>query len=106
MTNQGPGRFRLSCMVTTLPSWCALTSEREAGYDFIMERFTYTVNIEPAEEGGYNAFVPALPGCQTQAEAYQEAVAMATECIEGFREALVKAGAKSLFENSRLVSSL
>ena len=55
-------------------------------------KYTYTVKIQPAEEGGYNVFVPALPGCHTQADTYEEAVAMAKECIEGFLEALVKAG--------------
>jgi len=57
-----------------------------------METHTYTVQIEPAEEGGYNVFVPALPGCVTQGATYDEAVAMAEEAIEGFLEALVKAG--------------
>jgi len=57
-----------------------------------MKTLTYTVHIEPAEEGGYNVFVPALPGCQTQGDTYEEAVAMARECIEGFLEALAKAG--------------
>jgi antitoxin HicB len=36
--------------------------------------------------------VPALPGCVTQAETYEEAVAMAHEAIEGFVEALALAG--------------
>jgi predicted RNase H-like HicB family nuclease len=27
--------------------------------------YTYTVRIEPAKEGGFNVFVPALPGCVT-----------------------------------------
>ena len=57
-----------------------------------MKTLTYTVHIEPAEEGGYNVFVPALPGCQTQGDTYVEAVVMAKECIEGFLEALAKAG--------------
>ena len=57
-----------------------------------MNTFAYNVHIETAEEGGYNVFVPALPGCQTQGKTYEEAVAMAKECIEGFLEALVKAG--------------
>lgn len=52
----------------------------------------YTVRIEPAEEGGYNVFVPALPGCVTQGATYEEAVAMAQEAIEGFLEALAAAG--------------
>ena len=57
-----------------------------------MNTYTYSVRIEPAEEGGYNVFVPALPGCVTQADSYQQAVAMARESIEGFVEALTKAG--------------
>ncbi len=56
------------------------------------KQYTYTVQIEPAEEGGYDVFVPALPGCCTQAETFEEAVERAKECIEGFLEALVKAG--------------
>jgi antitoxin HicB len=58
-----------------------------------MKRYTYTVHIEPAEEGGYVVTVPALPGCVTQGETYEEAIAMVREAIEGFVEALVKAGA-------------
>ena len=53
---------------------------------------TYNVNIEPAEEGGFIVSVPALPGCFTQGETYEEAVRNARECIEGFIEALTKAG--------------
>jgi len=54
--------------------------------------YTYTVELEPAEEGGYVVTVPALPGCITQGETYEEAIAMASDCIRGFLEALVKAG--------------
>ncbi len=57
-----------------------------------MKTYTYTVHFEPAEEGGYVVTVPALPGCVTQGETYEEAVAMAEECIRGFVEALEKAG--------------
>jgi predicted RNase H-like HicB family nuclease len=57
-----------------------------------MQVLTYTVRIEPAEEGGYDVFVPALPGCVTQSGTYEEAVAMAQEAIEGFVEALSLAG--------------
>jgi predicted RNase H-like HicB family nuclease len=57
-----------------------------------MKTYRYTVHFEPAEEGGYVVTVPALPGCVTQGESYDEAVAMAEECIRGFVEALEKAG--------------
>jgi antitoxin HicB len=54
--------------------------------------YTYTVRLEPAQEGGYIVTVPALPGCHTQGETFDEAITMAQECIEGFLESLVKAG--------------
>lgn len=53
---------------------------------------TYTVHLEPAEEGGYVVTVPALPGCVTQGETYGEAVAMAKEAIEGWLELLAQHG--------------
>jgi antitoxin HicB len=52
---------------------------------------TYTVHIEPAEEGGYVVTVPAL-GCTTQGETYEEAMAMAQDCIEGWLEMLAERG--------------
>jgi predicted RNase H-like HicB family nuclease len=57
-----------------------------------MKTLIYNVDIEPAEEGGYNVLVPALAVCQTQGKTYEEAVAMGKECIEGFLEALAKPG--------------
>jgi predicted RNase H-like HicB family nuclease len=55
---------------------------------------TYTVVIHPGEpdEGGYWAEVPALPGCNTQGETYQETVANAREAIEGYLLMLLDAG--------------
>jgi len=57
-----------------------------------MDTYTYTIHLEPAEEGGYVVTVPALPGCVTQGETYPEALEMAEDCIRGFLEALAKAG--------------
>ncbi|MBI2888338.1 MAG: type II toxin-antitoxin system HicB family antitoxin [Candidatus Liptonbacteria bacterium] len=54
--------------------------------------YAYTVNIESGEKGGFVVSVPALPGCFTQGRTYNEALANAEECIEGFLEALIKAG--------------
>jgi antitoxin HicB len=53
---------------------------------------TYTVRIEPGEDGGFIASVPSLPGCQTCGSTYEDTVGMARECIQGFLEALAKAG--------------
>lgn len=44
----------------------------------------YTVFLEPAEEGGYIAHVPALPGCATQGETVEEVLAMAKDAIGGY----------------------
>jgi antitoxin HicB len=43
--------------------------------------YTYTVILEPDPEGGYAVSVPALPGCFTQGETREEALAMAREAI-------------------------
>ena len=48
----------------------------------------YTVHIEPAEEGGYVAFFPALPGCHTQGETMEEVIAMAKDAMVGYLECL------------------
>jgi predicted RNase H-like HicB family nuclease len=53
-----------------------------------MQEVTYTVHIEPAEEGGYIAYFPALPGCHTQGETLEEVIAMAKEALEGYLEVL------------------
>lgn len=42
----------------------------------------YTVLIHPAEEGGYWTEVPALPGCYSQGESIDEALANTKEAIE------------------------
>lgn len=51
-----------------------------------MQEVTYTVHIEQAEEGGFIAHFPALPGCQTQGETFDEVVAMAKDALAGFIE--------------------
>lgn len=57
-----------------------------------MEDRTYTVHIMPAAEGGYWAYVPALPGCFTQGRTLEEIVGMAREAVEGFIELLAEQG--------------
>lgn len=43
---------------------------------------TYTVILEPAEEGGYVVHVPALPEIVTEGDTEAEALAMAKDAIE------------------------
>lgn len=55
----------------------------------------YTVILIPEEEGGYSVEIPALPGCYTQGETREEAIAMAKEAIELYLESC-KAHGESL----------
>ena len=42
----------------------------------------YSVILEPDPDGGYVVVVPAFPGCYTQGETVDEALANAREAIE------------------------
>lgn len=57
-----------------------------------MEVLNYSVKIHAAEEGGFWAEVPALPGCFTQGQTLDEVIAMAKEAIEGYLERLTRHG--------------
>jgi antitoxin HicB len=52
----------------------------------------YLVHIEPAEEGGYVVSCPALPGCISQGETVEEALAMIKDAIAGYIASLKKHG--------------
>ncbi len=53
-----------------------------------MRTLHYTVILEPEEEGGYHAFCPALPGCHTQGDTLEEALANIREAIQAYLESL------------------
>ncbi len=42
--------------------------------------------LEPSEEGGYTAYVPSLPGCISEGETTEEAMANLREAIELYLE--------------------
>jgi len=48
----------------------------------------YTIIIHQAEEGGYWAEVPALPGCYSQGETLEEAMENTREAVEAHLKAL------------------
>ena len=50
----------------------------------------FTVVFERAEEGGFIARVPALPGCVTQGKNLEEAERMARDAIKGYCASLGK----------------
>ena len=43
----------------------------------------YTIVIHEAEEGGYWAEVPAIPGCATQGDTFEELLQNLYEAVEG-----------------------
>ena len=46
----------------------------------------YIVTLREAEEGGYTVEVPALPGCVSQGDNYEEALTNIREAIELYLE--------------------
>jgi len=44
------------------------------------------VVLEPAEEGGYIVYMPSLPGCISEGETEEEALANIKEAIELYLE--------------------
>ncbi len=50
------------------------------------------VILIPDETGGFTAEVPSLPGCVSQGDTYEEAIANIREAIEGFVELLEEDG--------------
>ncbi len=65
----------------------------------------YTVIIEPTQEGGYVAFVPALPGCVTQGESFEEVKAMVIDAIKGYLEVLVEDGEEIPRESEEIIET-
>jgi antitoxin HicB len=56
------------------------------------DEYTYTIIIEPAEEGGYVVTCPSLRGVATQGETLAEARTMAADAIQGYLECLREDG--------------
>lgn len=58
----------------------------------VRKTIAYSVFYEQAPEGGYVAFVPALPGCHTQGETLEEAERNVVEAITLYLESLAAHG--------------
>ena len=46
----------------------------------------FRIVLEPSSEGGYTVIVPALPGCISEGETIEEAIANIREAIELYLE--------------------
>ncbi len=59
----------------------------------LMSEYRYTIILNPdIDEGGYTVTVPSLPGCVTQGETLEEAIAMARDAIRLHIESLIEDG--------------
>lgn len=66
----------------------------------------YTVILHPAEEGGYWAEVPALPGCYAQGETVEETLAKGREAIETHLVALRDEGQDIPYERGLIIQEV
>ncbi|MFI5348964.1 MAG: type II toxin-antitoxin system HicB family antitoxin [Elusimicrobiota bacterium] len=65
-----------------------------------------TVVFEVAEEGGYVARVPSLPGCVTQGETLEEAEEMVKDAIKAYFASLKKHGDATPFGIKEVVETV
>ncbi len=56
------------------------------------KNYLFTVNIERGEDNHFVVSVPALPGCFSQGDTYEEAVAMAEDAIRGYLQLALERG--------------
>ncbi len=68
---------------------------------------SYTVVFEPAKEGGFVASVPALPGCYSEGETFEEAKKNIPDAIAGYIDVLKEDGDEIPRESDeRIVASV
>jgi predicted RNase H-like HicB family nuclease len=66
----------------------------------------YTIIVYEAEEGGYWTKVPALPGCGSQGETLDEAIASTKEAIESHIIALRENGREVPLEQASMYGKI
>jgi len=67
--------------------------------------YNYTAFFEPAKEGGYVVSVPALPGCLTQGETFEEAEIMIEDAIGLYLQTLYDLKENIPIESERIIIS-
>lgn len=68
--------------------------------------YTYKLHLHKEEEGGFTVTVPALPGCITYGENFDEAISMAKEAIELYIVELQERGEKIPDDSNTLEYSI
>lgn len=73
----------------------------------VFQSHQFTVLFDPAPEGGFVASVPALPGCLSQGETFEEAKKNILDAIEGYLAVLKEDGNELPSEsNERIVATI
>ncbi len=54
-----------------------------------MKMFNYTIIFEREDDGGYHVFCPALKGCHSQGDTYDEALTNIQDAIKLYLESLI-----------------
>jgi predicted RNase H-like HicB family nuclease len=67
---------------------------------------TFTVIFELAEEGGYIVHVPALPGCHTEGDTFEEAQKNAQEAITAYLLAMKDLHEELPIERQSIITSI
>ena len=67
--------------MTSLPAWPGYSSHQNSCN---IEEMELKVVVHPAEEGGFWAEIPALPGCATQGDTMPELMERIKEAAEGW----------------------
>lgn len=52
----------------------------------------FSIRFERAAEGGYVVSIPEMPGCVTQAESFEEGLAMIKDALEGLLHVALEHG--------------
>lgn len=73
--------------------------------DIKQKIYNFTAIFEPAKESGYIVYIPALPGCATQGETFEEAEAMAKDAIEGYLKTMQDLKEEIPIESEKIIIS-
>jgi predicted RNase H-like HicB family nuclease len=69
------------------------------------ENLQYTIVVQKAEEGGYIAFAPFLPGCMSQGDTFEEVEKNIREAISGYIAVLKEDGEEIPMENQDKIAA-
>jgi len=64
-----------------------------------VREYNYTTILEKEDSGGYHVFCPALPGCHTQGDTFNEAIENIKDAIKLYIESLEAHNEKIPFED-------